>query len=169
MPTTDPSISITKSKELLQQRDKLIATFPEVVSVHGKIGRFEKKYSTPATRNALAAADSLAGQDQNNLVMNAGAEFYSHERCYITELLNSESDPDASIARARVHRGVTTRWHRLIGITERYVILEGTARVEIGSLSPRDVGQGEVVVIPPEWRQRITNTGTDETRCILAG
>lgn len=39
MPTTDPSISITKSKELLQQTDKLIATFPEVVSVHGKIGR----------------------------------------------------------------------------------------------------------------------------------
>ena len=39
MPTTDPSISITKSKELLQQTDKLIATFPEVISVHGKIGR----------------------------------------------------------------------------------------------------------------------------------
>src|SRR3954470_16205838 len=41
MPTTDPSISITKSKQLLQQRDKLIATFPEVASVHGKIGRSE--------------------------------------------------------------------------------------------------------------------------------
>ncbi len=39
MPTTDPSISIGKSKELLQQTDKLIASFPEVVSVHGKIGR----------------------------------------------------------------------------------------------------------------------------------
>ncbi|MEK6700692.1 MAG: efflux RND transporter permease subunit, partial [Planctomycetota bacterium] len=41
MPTTDPSISITKSKELLQQTDKLISTFPEVQSVHGKIGRAE--------------------------------------------------------------------------------------------------------------------------------
>ncbi|MBY0308831.1 MAG: efflux RND transporter permease subunit, partial [Phycisphaerales bacterium] len=39
MPTTDPSISITKSKELLQQTDKLIKTFPEVLSVYGKIGR----------------------------------------------------------------------------------------------------------------------------------
>lgn len=39
MPTTDPSISITKSKEVLQQTDKLIKTFPEVLSVHGKIGR----------------------------------------------------------------------------------------------------------------------------------
>jgi copper/silver efflux system protein len=39
MPTTDPSISVGKSKELLQQTDKLIKSFPEVVSVHGKIGR----------------------------------------------------------------------------------------------------------------------------------
>ena len=39
MPTTDPSVSVGKSKELLQQTDKLIATFPEVTSVHGKIGR----------------------------------------------------------------------------------------------------------------------------------
>jgi Cu(I)/Ag(I) efflux system membrane protein CusA/SilA len=41
MPTTDPSISVTKAKELLQQTDRLIATFPEVQSVHGKIGRIE--------------------------------------------------------------------------------------------------------------------------------
>ena len=41
MPTTDPSVSITKSKELLQQTDKLIKSFPEVISVHGKIGRAE--------------------------------------------------------------------------------------------------------------------------------
>ncbi len=39
MPTTDPSISVGKSKQILQQADKLIASFPEVVSVHGKIGR----------------------------------------------------------------------------------------------------------------------------------
>jgi Cu(I)/Ag(I) efflux system membrane protein CusA/SilA len=39
MPTTDPSISVLKSKELLQQTDKLMKAFPEVVSVHGKIGR----------------------------------------------------------------------------------------------------------------------------------
>jgi Cu(I)/Ag(I) efflux system membrane protein CusA/SilA len=32
---------VTKSKELLQQTDKLIKLFPEVKSVHGKIGRAE--------------------------------------------------------------------------------------------------------------------------------
>lgn len=41
MPTTFPGISITKAKELLQQTDKIIATFPEVESVLGKIGRAE--------------------------------------------------------------------------------------------------------------------------------
>ncbi|HEX7897863.1 MAG TPA: CusA/CzcA family heavy metal efflux RND transporter [Planctomycetota bacterium] len=41
MPTTDPSVSILKSREILQQTDKLIKTFPEVESVHGKIGRAE--------------------------------------------------------------------------------------------------------------------------------
>jgi Cu(I)/Ag(I) efflux system membrane protein CusA/SilA len=41
MPTTDPSISVLKSRELLQQTDRIIKTFPEVAAVHGKIGRAE--------------------------------------------------------------------------------------------------------------------------------
>ncbi len=41
MPTTDPGISITKARELLQQTDALIASFPEVHHVFGKIGRAE--------------------------------------------------------------------------------------------------------------------------------
>ena len=41
MPTTFPGISITKAKELLQQTDKILRTFPEVESVFGKVGRAE--------------------------------------------------------------------------------------------------------------------------------
>ena len=41
MPTTLPGISITKAKELLQQTDRIIKSFPEVESVFGKIGRAE--------------------------------------------------------------------------------------------------------------------------------
>ncbi len=41
MPTTLPGISITKAKELLQQTDKIIMSFPEVHHVFGKIGRAE--------------------------------------------------------------------------------------------------------------------------------
>jgi Cu(I)/Ag(I) efflux system membrane protein CusA/SilA len=41
MPTTLPGISITKARELLQQTDKIIKTFPEVDHVFGKVGRAE--------------------------------------------------------------------------------------------------------------------------------
>ncbi|RMG59218.1 MAG: efflux RND transporter permease subunit [Deltaproteobacteria bacterium] len=41
MPTTFPGISITKAKELLQQTDRIIRSFPEVKDVFGKIGRAE--------------------------------------------------------------------------------------------------------------------------------
>ncbi len=41
MPTTMPGISVTKAKELLQQTDRIIASFPEVAHVFGKIGRAE--------------------------------------------------------------------------------------------------------------------------------
>jgi mannose-6-phosphate isomerase-like protein (cupin superfamily) len=57
-----------------------------------------------------------------------------------------------------VPRGVTTRWHRLAGITERYVVLEGTGRAYVGDAT-RDVGPGDVVRIPPAAPQRIANTG----------
>jgi Cu(I)/Ag(I) efflux system membrane protein CusA/SilA len=41
MPTTLPGVSITKAKEILQQTDKIIASFPEVKRVFGKAGRAE--------------------------------------------------------------------------------------------------------------------------------
>lgn len=41
MPTTFPGISSTKARELLQQTDKIIKTFPEVHHVFGKVGRAE--------------------------------------------------------------------------------------------------------------------------------
>jgi mannose-6-phosphate isomerase-like protein (cupin superfamily) len=89
-------------------------------------------------------------------------ELYTNERCYITELSNGPDDPQASIARARVEQGVSTRWHRLRGTVERYYILQGRGRAEIGSLPPQDVVPGDVVVIPPMCRQRITNIGREE-------
>lgn len=94
--------------------------------------------------------------------MNPDSEFYTPELCYINELSNSADDPEASIARARVKTGVATRWHRLHGITERYLILDGEGLVEIGALAPQEVRNGDVVLIPPECRQRITNIGVKD-------
>lgn len=93
------------------------------------------------------------------LRFEASDEYYFGEGCFIRELSSSADDSDCSIARARVEPGVTTRLHRLDGIVERYVILEGQGRVEVGDLAPADVGPGDVVLIPPDTPQRIANRG----------
>lgn len=95
-------------------------------------------------------------------LFDRSAEFHTDEGCYINELSNTPEDPEASIARARVAPGVTTRWHRVVGTTERYVILEGSGRVEVGALPPQDVSAGDVVLIPPSCRQRIANVGSGD-------
>ncbi|QJD30540.1 cupin domain-containing protein [Methylococcus geothermalis] len=92
----------------------------------------------------------------------SAVEYYFDERCYITEWWNSPADDDVSIAQARVEAGVTTRLHRLRNVTERYLILQGEGRVEIGALEPEVVGPGDVAVIPPGVSQRIANTGNTD-------
>jgi mannose-6-phosphate isomerase-like protein (cupin superfamily) len=89
-------------------------------------------------------------------------EYFTAEQCHILELSNSQSDAAVSIARARVAPGVTTHWHRLVGIAERYVILEGEGSVEVGDRAAEIVKPGDVVLIPPERRQRIRNVGESD-------
>ncbi len=89
-------------------------------------------------------------------------EYSTDERCHILELSNSAADPDLSIARARVAPGVTTAWHRVRGITERYVILQGTGHVEVEGMPAAAVAAGDVVLIPPGALQRIENTGSSD-------
>lgn len=85
-------------------------------------------------------------------------EYYFQEGCFILELSNSESDPEVSIARARVPVAGATRRHKLTTTAERYVILEGEAEVEIGETLER-VGPGDVTIIPPGCPQSIRNLG----------
>ncbi len=96
------------------------------------------------------------------LSIDPQAEFFTEERCFILELTDSLADEYLSLARARVERGVTTALHRLNGVVERYVILEGRGRVEVGSLPPRDVSPGDVALIPSGISQRISNTGAGD-------
>ncbi|MGH8506725.1 MAG: cupin domain-containing protein [Stenotrophobium sp.] len=90
---------------------------------------------------------------------DAESEYATDERCRILELLNTSDSVEVSVARARVAAGVTTRWHRLQGTAEHYVILEGSGRVEIANLPAATVKPGDVVSIPPLCPQRIANTG----------
>ncbi|MEE9412596.1 MAG: cupin domain-containing protein [Methylococcales bacterium] len=89
-------------------------------------------------------------------------EYFFTEGCFITELSNTPNDLEVSIARARVEPGKTTTWHFLRGVTERYVILEGIGRVDIENLEPTEVTIGDVVIIPPQAMQRISNIGEDD-------
>ncbi len=94
--------------------------------------------------------------------IDPGAEHFTAERCFINELSNTPGDPEVSIARARIEQGVVTRWHRLAGTAERYVILHGRGRVEVGDLAPQEVEAGDVVLIPSSCRQRIANVGAGD-------
>jgi len=87
-------------------------------------------------------------------------EFYTDERCFITELLNNDHYQDHSLARARVEAGITTQWHR-VQVEELYIIEKGVGRADIGD-EVYDVKAGDTVVIPPLTPQRITNTGTSD-------
>jgi len=89
-------------------------------------------------------------------------EYFFEEGCHIIELSNQNRDPALSIARARVAPGITTKWHSVRQTAERYVILEGEGRVEVGGLAPQRVSPGDVVIIPPDCPQRIANTGRVE-------
>jgi len=94
--------------------------------------------------------------------LKSDAEYFFAEGCHILELSNSDDDPTVSIARARLAPNTTTRWHRLIDTTERYVLLSGSGRVEVGDLPAQVVSPGDVVLIPAGCRQRITSLGSEE-------
>ncbi|MBI1932379.1 MAG: efflux RND transporter permease subunit [Ignavibacteriales bacterium] len=63
MPTTLPGISITKAKEILQQTDKIIKSFPEVESVFGKMGRAETA-TDPAPLSMIETTIQLKPQSK---------------------------------------------------------------------------------------------------------
>lgn len=90
-----------------------------------------------------------------------GAEFWTEERCYIKELLNDAASPDASLALARVEPGVTTQLHKLVGVSERYIVRKGMGVVEIDGVT-QALGVGDQAVIPADAAQRITNTGNTD-------
>jgi Cu(I)/Ag(I) efflux system membrane protein CusA/SilA len=63
MPTTLPGISITKAKELLQQTDRIIKSFPEVKNVTGKVGRAETA-TDPAPLSMIESTITLKPQTE---------------------------------------------------------------------------------------------------------
>jgi len=115
-------------------------------------------------RHPPAYTPLAPGPDKPAIVPAPGEEVLTAERCHISEAWNSPHDEALSIAHACVEPGVTTALHALEGVAERYVVIAGRGRVEVGDLPPSDVGPGDVVVIPAGTPQRISNTGSEELR-----
>ncbi|MFO1009270.1 MAG: efflux RND transporter permease subunit [Planctomycetota bacterium] len=63
MPTTDPSVSIGTSRAILERTDRLIRSFPEVRSVHGKIGRADTA-TDPAPLSMLETVVQLHSDEK---------------------------------------------------------------------------------------------------------
>ena len=63
MPTTMPGLSITKARELLQQTDRIISSFPEVEYVLGKAGRAETA-TDPAPLNMIETTIKLKPREK---------------------------------------------------------------------------------------------------------
>lgn len=85
-------------------------------------------------------------------------EYFTGERCFIAELINSPEIPDFSLANTRVEQGVTTELHRL-DVREWYLIVEGRGLMELGETPAYEVGPGDTVSIPSGMSQRIRNIG----------
>ncbi len=63
MPSLYPGVSIGKAREVLQQTDRLIATVPEVETVHGKLGRAVTA-TDPAPLTMIETTIRLRPQDE---------------------------------------------------------------------------------------------------------
>ena len=63
MPTTLPGVSVTKAREILQQTDRIIKSFPEVRHVFGKAGRADTA-TDPAPLSMIETTIMLRPKDQ---------------------------------------------------------------------------------------------------------
>jgi mannose-6-phosphate isomerase-like protein (cupin superfamily) len=97
-------------------------------------------------------------------------EFYTEEKCFITEMLNTGAFNNFSVAMARVVPGITTTIHRLKETDEVYFIISGRGEMEIDGETLGFVTKNDLVFIPKNTTQRITNVSDKDLifLCICA-
>jgi len=105
MPTTDPGISITKARELLQQTDRIISRFEEVHHVFGKVGRAETA-TDPAPLAMMESILTLHPQEHwpdHDIVDHATGEVVDRRPWTVEELVDE-------LNRAVRIPGLTNAW-----------------------------------------------------------
>ena len=90
MPTTFPGISPTKAREILQQTDRIIRTFPEVQNVFGKVGRAETA-TDPAPMDMIETTIMLRDEEDWPAVeiRDAAGNALAHRRRAPPELVEA--------------------------------------------------------------------------------
>jgi Cu(I)/Ag(I) efflux system membrane protein CusA/SilA len=90
MPSTFPGIGPTQARQILQQTDKIIRTFPEVHSVFGKVGRAETA-TDPAPMDMIETTIQL--KDEKDWpeadIRDAGGKIIAHRRRTPDELADA--------------------------------------------------------------------------------
>ena len=88
-------------------------------------------------------------------------ESWTEERCFITEILNSETYSEISLAKARVESGIETQLHSLSNSNEIYYILRGVGELTIDGRTKR-VSIGDCIPINKGQSQKIRNVGEED-------
>lgn len=91
MPTTFPGISTTKARELLQQTDRIIKSFPEVHRVFGKVGRAETA-TDPAPFDMMETTIMLKDEKDwpaLDILGRDGKTVVAHRRRTVSELTDA--------------------------------------------------------------------------------
>jgi len=90
MPTTFPGISTTKAREVLQQTDKIIKSFPEVHHVFGKVGRAETA-TDPAPMDMIETTIMLKDEKDWPAVdiKNQSGKTVAHRKRTVDELTDA--------------------------------------------------------------------------------
>ena len=90
MPTTFPGISPTKAREVIQQTDQIIKSFPEVHHVFGKIGRAESA-TDPAPMDMIETTIMLKTEEEWPAVdiKDPEGKVIAHRRRTVDELVTA--------------------------------------------------------------------------------
>ena len=124
MPTTFPGISTTKARELLQQTDRIIKSFPEVLRVFGKVGRAETA-TDPAPMDMIETTVMLKDEEDwpEVDIKDVEGKVIAHRRRTVEELTDA-------LNAAIQFPGLNTAW--LMPIKARIDMLSTGIKTPVG-------------------------------------
>jgi Cu(I)/Ag(I) efflux system membrane protein CusA/SilA len=163
MPTTFPGLGPTAARQVLQQTDKIIRAFPEVLSVFGKVGRAETA-TDPAPMDMIETTIRLKDESEwpEVEIKDAGGKVIAHRRRTPDELSDAMND-------AIQFPGLVNSW--TMPIVTRINMLATGIKTPVGiKVAGPDLAELERIAseIEPVLRQ-LTNTASAYAERVMGG